>query len=275
VRIPASSGSNLPVPVLPPLPAIRVRIARDRSAGALASGGFLNVSRFDLVVSYPDGTESDSFQYDVAQRRALDAAVIVAHFASGGVRHVYLRSAVRPPCAIRGLEPVHEGGLWEVPAGLVEPDEDPAAAAARELGEELGFLADAAAMRPLGAWTLPVPGMIAERNLYFCVEVDPTQRATPTEDGSALERDAAICAIPVAEALDHCRSGAIRDAKTELALRRLVDALGVAHEVDALGVAHEVDALGVARKADALGVARKADALGVARKADAISSESP
>jgi hypothetical protein len=74
----------------------------------------------------------------------------------------------------------------------------------------------------------PVPGMIAERNLYFSVEVDPRSRTTPTEDGSALERDAAICAIPLSQALEHCRSGAIRDAKTELALRRLVDALGEA-----------------------------------------------
>ncbi len=254
MRIPASSGPNQPVPALPPLPAIRVRIARDRSAGALASGGFLNVSRLDLVVSYPDGTESDSFQYDVADRRALDAAVIVAHFASGGVRHVYLRSAVRPPCALRGLDPVRDGGLWEVPAGLVEPDEDPAAAAARELGEELGFLADAATMQPLGAWSLPVPGMIAERNLYYCVEVDPARRATPTEDGSALERAAAICAIPLAEALDHCRSGAIRDTKTELALRRFVDALGGAHRGDALGGAHRGDALGGAHQGDALAI---------------------
>jgi ADP-ribose pyrophosphatase len=185
----------------------------------------LNVSRFDLVVKYPDGTESESFQYDVARRRALDAAVIVAHFVSGGVRHVYLRSAMRPPCALRG--PGLEGNLWEVPAGLVEPDEDPAAAAARELGEELGFAADITAMRSRGPWMYPVPGMIAERNLYFSVEVDPRTRSTPTEDGSALERGAAICAIPLSEALDHCRSGAIRDAKTELALRRLVDTLGV------------------------------------------------
>lgn len=231
-----------PAAALPPLPTIRVRVARDRSAGALASGGFLNVSRFDLVVTYPDGTESDPFAYDVADRRALDAAIIVAHFASGGVRRVYLRSAVRPPCALRDLDPPHQGGLWEVPAGLVEPGEDPAAAAARELGEELGFVADAGAMRPLGPWMFPVPGMIAERNLYFSIEVDPLARATPTEDGSALERAAAICTVPLDEALEHCRRGTIRDAKTELALRRLVDALGGAHRVDALGGAHQGDA---------------------------------
>jgi ADP-ribose pyrophosphatase len=225
VRIPAPPGPPPPVPALPPLPAIRVRVARDRSAGALAGGGFLNVSRLDLVARYPDGTESGSFQYDIADRRALDAAVVVAHFLNGGVRHVYLRSAVRPPCALRGIDPVREGSMWEIPAGLIEPEEDPAAAAARELGEELGFAAEASDLSPLGPWMFPVPGMIAERNFYYAIEVDPSRRTTPSEDGSALERAAAICTIPLSQALEHCRSGAIRDTKTELGLRRFADTL--------------------------------------------------
>ncbi len=153
--------------------------------------------------------------------------MIAAYFTEAGVRHVYLRSAVRPPCALRALPGEETGGLWEVPAGLVEPDEEPAAAAARELGEELGFTAQAIDLRALGPWTFPVPGMIAERNFYYCIEVDPRARSTPTEDGSALERAASICAIPLPEALEHCRTGAIRDAKTELALRRLVDRIGI------------------------------------------------
>ena len=213
----------MPVRSLPQPPDIRVRVVRDRTAEARTSGGFLNLTRLDLVVNYPDGTDSDSFPYDIATRSALDAAIIVAYFAASGVRHVYLRSAVRPPCALRALPPEHPGALWEVPAGLVEPGEDPAVTAARELGEELGFAADASAMRPLGQWTLPVPGMIAERNVFYSIAVDPRTRSTPTEDGSALERAAAICAIPLPEALQHCRTGAIRDAKTELALRRLAE----------------------------------------------------
>jgi ADP-ribose pyrophosphatase len=209
---------------LPPLPAIRLRVARDRTAGALATGGFLNVHRLDVVLDYPDGTTSESFKYDIATRDALDATAIVAHFEEGGARHVFLRSAVRVPCGLLGLPPEQAGGLWEVPAGLIDPDETPAEAAARELAEELGFDADAAAMRPLGPWTFPVPGMCGERNFFFAVEVDPRARTTPSEDGSPLERMAAIAAVPVAVALDHCRTGVIRDAKTEIALRRLLDA---------------------------------------------------
>ena len=77
--------------------------------------------------------------------------------------------------------------------------------------------------RPLGPWTFPAPGMIGERHLYFVVDVDPATRAHPSEDGSALERAAAVVALPVGEALEHCRRGDIRDAKTEVALRRLAE----------------------------------------------------
>jgi ADP-ribose pyrophosphatase len=179
--------------------------------------------RVDLIARYPDGTESRPFSYDVATREALDAVVMAAFFSQDGIRHVFLRSSVRPPCALRTIAPPHDGCLWELPAGLVEPGEDPAHTAAREMGEELGFAVEARAMQPLGEWTFPTPGMIGERHLFFSVEVDPRARAVPTEDGSALERAATIVALPLADALEHCRTGAIRDSKTELALRRLAE----------------------------------------------------
>jgi ADP-ribose pyrophosphatase len=78
-------------------------------------------------------------------------------------------------------------------------------------------------MQPLGPWTFPAPGIIGERHIYFHVEVDPRTRTTPTEDGSALERAASIVTLPVRDAIEHCRRGAIPDAKTELALRRLAE----------------------------------------------------
>ena len=187
----------------------------------------MNLSRLDLVAIYPDGTESPPFPYDVVMRAALDATAIAAYFVERGVHHLYLRSAVRPPCALRAVLPLSDGNLWEVPAGLVEPGEDPAATAARELGEELGFTATASDMKPLGPWLFPVPAVIAERHLFFSIEVDPRMRETPTEDGSALERAASVCAFPLLDVLDLCREGAIRDSKTELVARRLVEELGL------------------------------------------------
>ncbi len=202
---------------------MRLAVTRDRTADSMAAGGFLDVRRLDLVVAYPDGSESAPFAYDIATREALDAVVIAAHFIVRGVRHVFLRSALRPPCALRPIPPAHDGALWELPAGLVERDEDPAAAAARELAEELGFDAAPADMRVLGEWMFPSPGIIGERHLFFAVEVEPRERTRPTEDGSVLERGGAVFALPVRDAIDHCRAGAIRDAKTELGLRRLAE----------------------------------------------------
>jgi ADP-ribose pyrophosphatase len=163
------------------------------------------------------------FPYDIGARAALDAVVVAAHFTSAGERHVYLRSAIRPPCALRPIPPFHDGALWELPAGLVEPGEDPVETAVRELSEELCFSVRSSEVRALGRWTFPAPGMIGERHVFFEVEVDPRERAVPTEDGSALERAAAILALPVKALLLKCRDGAICDAKTELGVRRLAE----------------------------------------------------
>jgi ADP-ribose pyrophosphatase len=210
---------------LPAPPAIALAVSRDGSAEARATGGFLNVRRLELVARYPGGAVSQPFSYDVATREALDAVVIAAHARGPSGPLVYLRTAVRPPCALRPIAPAHDGSLWELPAGLVEPGEEPAESAARELLEELGFTRAAADMRPLGEWTFPCPGIIGERHLFYAVEVDAATRADPTEDGSPLERAASVLALPLADALEHCRTGAVRDAKTELGLRRLAEVL--------------------------------------------------
>jgi ADP-ribose pyrophosphatase len=217
---------------LPRLPRITLRVAKDRTSEARATGGFLNLRRLDLVATAPDGKESPPFHYDLAMRASLDAVVMAAHYTDQGVRYVFLRSAMRPALALRPIPLAgtqatwHDGGLWELPAGLIDGDEAPAEAAARELAEELGFVLDPRAMNPLGPPVFPAPGFIAEEHHFFHVEVDPGVRQTPSEDGSALEKDAVIVAVPLADALEYCRAGDIRDSKTELLLRRLAERFG-------------------------------------------------
>ncbi len=212
----------------PALPDIRLELVEDISPEQ--PRGFLRLVRRRYVAHYPDGTVSQPFVYDEVDRKAIDAVVIVAHFARDGARQVYLRSAMRPPVFNRDPErsPIAEtshGGLWEVPAGLVEVDEQSETGlqrcAARELGEELGFKLFADSMRPLGPSTFPSPGVIAERHFYFEVEVDPDARSEPELDGSALEHNGRVVSLPLSDALELCRTGAIEDGKTELALRRL------------------------------------------------------
>ncbi len=184
------------------------------------------MQRVDLVARFPGGEESAPFAYDIAVRAALDAVIVAAHFVEDGERHVFLRSAVRPPLALRSAPPPHDGLLWELPAGLVEPGESPRSAAARELHEELGFEVEPRSLLDLGPWTFPAPGFIAETHHFFHLDVGTGTRGAPLEDGSALEREAAIIAVPLAKALEHCRRGHLRDAKTELALRRLAEGFG-------------------------------------------------
>ncbi len=188
--------------------------------------GFLRLHRVSLSVEGPDGARSEAMPYDHVTRRQMDAAVMVAHCLQGSVRHVYLRSALRPPLILReGLET--SGAIWELPAGLIDVGETPAAAAAREVGEELGFDCTAADMRPLGPRLSPMPAALAELQYYFSLEVDPATRRAPAEDG-ILERDGAIVLVPLDDALGWIRAGELIDGKTEIGLRRLAEMTEIA-----------------------------------------------
>jgi ADP-ribose pyrophosphatase len=216
------------------LPKIELELLEDLSPEV--PEGFLRLVRRRYRALYPDGTRSAPFVYDSVERSAIDAVVIVAHFvASDGSRRVYLRSAVRPPLAMR--EPARSPlandacgtGLWEVPAGLVELSEQSVTgvvrAAQRELEEELGFSVAVDALNALGPSTFPCPGVVAERHFYFEVSVDPNTRNEPGLDGSALEHFGTVVDVSLEDALGMCRRGQIEDSKTELALRRLAEKL--------------------------------------------------
>jgi ADP-ribose pyrophosphatase len=217
------------------LPKIELELLEDLSLPD--QSGFLRLIRRRYRATYPDGTQSAPFIYDAIDRNALDAVVIAAHFAApDGTRRVFLRSAFRPPLTLRdrSRSPVPDeacsGGLWELPAGMVEASEQSpqgvVRSAQRELREELGFDVELAELRALGHSAFPAPGFIAERHFFFEVEVDANARHEPVLDGSPLEHFGSIVDLPLGEALALCRSGVIEDEKTELALRRLLEKLG-------------------------------------------------
>jgi ADP-ribose pyrophosphatase len=100
--------------------------------------------------------------------------------------------------------------LLEIPAGTLEPGEDPEACAARELEEETGYRATT--LRPLFQ-IYPTPGYSTERiHAYLATGLTPGK--AHLDAGENVE----LVAVPMAEADRMALSGEIQDAKTLCAL---------------------------------------------------------
>jgi len=110
--------------------------------------------------------------------------------------------------------------LWELPAGILAPNEEPQACARRELTEETGL--QASTVEPLGA-ILPTPGYSDERIHMFL--------ATDLQAGdTAHEADEVITEmrwVELGEALDMIARGEVIDAKSVAGLHLTAARLGV------------------------------------------------
>ena len=114
----------------------------------------------------------------------------------------------------------HATGGWivEVPAGKLDPGEEPASCAAREVAEETGFRPGR--LVPMG-WIWTTPGFTDEKIwLFLALELQPVPQA--------LERDEvlSVARLPLADAIDQATRGEIRDAKSIAALLRAPHFLG-------------------------------------------------
>jgi ADP-ribose pyrophosphatase len=113
-------------------------------------------------------------------------------------------------CLLRNERPVVEETLWEIPAGTLEPNEPPDAAAHRELAEETGYRASKLLKL---ATIIPSPGVLNERiHLYAALELTPGKQELERDE--VLEPRVVLFRDALAWALD----GTIQDAKTMVAL---------------------------------------------------------
>ena len=97
--------------------------------------------------------------------------------------------------------------ICEVPAGTMEPGEDPAATAHRELIEETGF--EAGSMTPKG-FIYTTPGFTDEKIFLFeARDLSPSEEFEKDEDEEIEVMDVAVCDLDTM-----IRDGTICDAKT-------------------------------------------------------------
>jgi len=100
--------------------------------------------------------------------------------------------------------------LLEIPAGTLEPGEEPEATVRRELVEEIGRRAGR--VEHLMDFYV-APGYSSELiRLYLATELEAASGETDTDENIEVVR------VPLAEAVARCRAGALRDGKTVTAL---------------------------------------------------------
>jgi len=113
-------------------------------------------------------------------------------------------------CLVRNFRPAVGQTLLELPAGTLEPGEDPLETARRELAEETGYRAEH--IEHLLSFFMS-PGILDERmHVYLATGLAPG--AQSLETGEQLEP----LLLPLPEALAMARDGRIQDAKTLTAL---------------------------------------------------------
>ena len=102
--------------------------------------------------------------------------------------------------------------LLELPAGKLDPGEDPVTGALRELKEETGAVPGV--FQSLGA-IIPAPGCYGERlHLFLAKDLHMEAQCLDPDEFLNVER------IPFAEMVQRCVSGDIEDAKTVAAVLR-------------------------------------------------------
>ena len=133
----------------------------------------------------------------VTHREVVEHPGGVAVFAIDGQDRVALVRQFRYPIGEETLE---------LPAGKLEPGEDPRDSGLRELVEETGLVPKT--FLPMGL-SYSSPGIFAER-IYLFFAKDLAQEAPRPDDGEFVE----TIWVPYQELLDMARQGKIQDGKT-------------------------------------------------------------
>lgn len=212
-----------------------IEIIEDFSSTARCDEGFLRVRRLRCRNRRADGSSSPVYRVDVVDRPRLDAVAVLVYRRGASGLEVLTRMNLRPAAYFRkdnrGAMTVPDPAsgylrVEEIVAGLLEPEdkgeEGLRRRAAAEVHEEAGFNVKPEDIRLLGGAFFLAPGILSEKVFPAAVDVTELSPEEPEGDGSPLEEGTQLHWRPIQEVLDACRRGDIPDAKTEVALTRLL-----------------------------------------------------
>ncbi|MFI5274328.1 MAG: NUDIX hydrolase, partial [Ktedonobacterales bacterium] len=171
--------------------------------------------------------DSGTREYEIVEHPDAVAIVAARRVSGGGGGYEV--------ALVRQFRPAVGRDLWELPAGLLESDEqrNPEAAAIRELREETGY---AAAEWRVLAREFPSPGFSTEAiSIYLATSLSVADGAVADQPANPAEI-AAVAWMSLEDALHACQRGEIDDGKTILGLTLAAAALGTlgAGGVDAM-----------------------------------------
>lgn len=197
----ASPPRHPKAPPIPPAPGLEVE------ADEVVYGQRFAMQRVRYRYQRFDGSRSGALTWELWRRG--NGVVILPY--DPATDRVALIEQFRLPAHAAGLP----GVQTELPAGLLEPEEDPALAAARELEEEAGLAARHLA--PIGQFLL-MPGGCDEVVHFWCAHVS-LPRLEATLHGLETENESTrLVVTPAEDAFGLLASGRLQGAPTALAL---------------------------------------------------------
>ncbi|HYO59873.1 NUDIX hydrolase [Archangium sp.] len=209
-----------------------IEVIEDFSSTAKCDEGFLRVRRLRCQNRRADGTASKVYRVDVVDRPRLDAVAVLVYRRGASGLEVLTRMNLRPAAYFRrGQEmtvpdPTTYLRVEEIVAGLLEPEDKGEQGlryrAAEEVREEAGFEVKSEEVQLLGAGFFVAPGILSEKIFPAAVDVTGRKQGVPQGDGSPLEEGSHLQWRPIRELLEMCRRGDVPDAKTEIAILRLL-----------------------------------------------------
>lgn len=197
----ASPPRHPKAPPIPPAPGLEVE------ADEVVYGQRFAMQRVRFTYARFDGSRSGLLTWELWRR---GRGVVILPYDPRADR-VALIEQFRLPAHAAGLSPIQT----ELPAGLLEPEEDPAVAAARELAEEAGLTPRA--MAPIGPFLL-MPGGCDEVVHFYCACVDLAAAAGATHGLAHEHEDTRVVVLDAGAAIRMVAERRVDGAPTALAL---------------------------------------------------------